>query len=137
MSSTALNLNKGRARVVLSLTPLIDVVFILLVFFMLVSQFATWRQVEMLPQASLGDQTAKLAPLIITVDARDTMTVNGQKVQGPSDAATKTTAILSEGQSVIVRPLEGATIQPVISIVEALTRADIKNIRVDNRGSQQ
>lgn len=36
-----------RRRLTISLTPLIDVVFILLVFFMLVSQFAEWKQYEL------------------------------------------------------------------------------------------
>lgn len=137
MRSTALNLNKGRSRVVLSLTPLIDVVFILLVFFMLVSQFTNWRQVEMTPQASLGNQSGDLLPLLITVGTNDTITVNGELVEGASDAAAKTVAAMSGGQTVIIQPLQGATIQPVVSLFEALAEADVKNVRVDGRGTGQ
>ncbi|GAB5502781.1 ExbD/TolR family protein [Pyruvatibacter sp.] len=137
MSSTALNLSKGRARVVLSLTPLIDVVFILLVFFMLVSQFATWREVEMRPQASLDEQTTDLAPLVITVDANNTVTINGRPVADAPDAASEAARTLSEGQTVILRPLEGTAIQPVISLLEALTHEDITNVRIDKQGPNQ
>jgi biopolymer transport protein ExbD len=137
MGSPALSLSKGRARVVLSLTPLIDVVFILLVFFMLVSQFATWRQVEMRPQATLGEHTTDLAPLIITLDANNTLTINGRLAEDASDAASEAARTLSEGQMVVLRPLEGTTIQPVISLLEALTDADVTNVRVDKQGSKQ
>lgn len=137
MGSPALSFGKGRARVVLSLTPLIDVVFILLVFFMLVSQFATWRQVEMRPQATLGEHTTDLPPLIITLDANNTLTINGRPAEDASDAASEAARTLSEGQTVILRPLEGTTIQPVISLLEALTDADVTNVRVDKRGSKQ
>lgn len=48
-----------RRRLSISLTPLIDVVFILLVFFMLASQFADWKAYE-LPTLSV-DTTATSA----------------------------------------------------------------------------
>ncbi len=137
MGNPALSLGKGRARVVLSLTPLIDVVFILLVFFMLVSQFANWRQVEMHPQASLGEQSTDLTPLVITVDANNTVTINGSRAADTADAALEAARTLSEGQTVILRPLEGATIQPVISLLEALTDADITDVRIDKQGPDQ
>ena len=38
---------QGRRRPLISLTPLIDVVFILLVFFMLASSFLDWRSIDL------------------------------------------------------------------------------------------
>lgn len=46
--------SKPRRRI--SLTPLIDVVFILLMFFMLTSSFVQWREID-LPQASVSQQS--------------------------------------------------------------------------------
>ena len=43
-----------RARIAPSLTPLIDVVFILLVFFMLASSFADERRVELQSASALS-----------------------------------------------------------------------------------
>ncbi|OOC09384.1 ExbD/TolR family protein, partial [Thioalkalivibrio halophilus] len=42
-----LDTGRPRRRNLISLTPLIDVVFILLVFFMLASSFLDWRAVEL------------------------------------------------------------------------------------------
>ncbi len=41
----------------ISLTPLIDVVFILLVFFMLVSNFSTWQEIELGLNSNQSQQT--------------------------------------------------------------------------------
>ncbi|MEM6945656.1 MAG: biopolymer transporter ExbD, partial [Pseudomonadota bacterium] len=38
--------NRPRKRLRISITPLIDVVFILLVFFMLASSFLDWRSIR-------------------------------------------------------------------------------------------
>lgn len=137
MTSPAITLTRRRSRVVLSLTPLIDVVFILLVFFMLVSQFTQWRAVEMLPEAALGTQLTDQAPKLITVDATGVFTVEGRRALTAYNAAELVQASLSPGQAVSVRPLQGAAIQPVVSVVEALTSEGIDNVRVDHQGGDR
>lgn len=135
MTSTAITLTRRRSRVVLSLTPLIDVVFILLVFFMLVSQFTPWRTVELLPEAATGSQTTDRMPLIITVDGAGVFTIGERELLTADKAADVVTVSLVPGQSVSIRPLEGATIQPVVSMVEALKRTGVKSVRVDQIGA--
>ena len=136
MSSQALFLNRRRSRVVLSLTPLIDVVFILLVFFMLVSQFTQWRQVEMIPEAALGSEITTVSPQLVTVGENGTYTFAGETVDLASVAAEKIKTSLVADQAVIVGP-RGATIQPVISIVEALKEAGVQNVSVDRHGADK
>jgi len=135
MTSTATTLTRRRPRVVLSLTPLIDVVFILLVFFMLVSQFTQWRAVEMLPEATIGSQTTDKTPLIVTVDATGVFALGDRELLTAAEAADVARVSLAPDQPVSVRPLEGAMIQPVVSIVEALKRSGVKSVRVDQGGA--
>lgn len=137
MNSLGLSLNRRRSRVVLSLTPLIDVVFILLVFFMLVSQFTQWRQVEMTPEATLGGETTSVSPVLVLVDESGSYTVSGETVRLAADAAQEVKASVKGDQAVIVRPLTGATIQPVVSIVEALKASGMQNVSVDRHGADQ
>ena len=137
MNSLGLSLNRRRSRVVLSLTPLIDVVFILLVFFMLVSQFTQWRQVEMSPEATLGGETTSISPVLVLVDESGSYTVSGETVHLAADAAQEVKASVKGDQAVIVRPLTGATIQPVVSIVEALKASGMQNVSVDRHGADQ
>ena len=137
MNSLGLSLNRRRSRVVLSLTPLIDVVFILLVFFMLVSQFTQWRQVEMSPEATLGGETTSISPVLVLVDESGSYTVSDETVRLAADAAQEVKASVKGDQAVIVRPLTGATIQPVVSIVEALKASGVQNVSVDRHGAGQ
>lgn len=56
-----MQLNRGitKRRQAISLTPLIDVVFILLLFFMLSSSFIPWRQINVsMPTATLSSDNA-------------------------------------------------------------------------------
>ena len=118
----------------LSLTPLIDVVFILLVFFMLVSQFTQWRQVEMIPEATLGSDAENNVPKLVLVAETGSYIVNGETLPLATDAAEAIKSSLKGGQAVVVRPLQGTTIQPVVSIIEALKTADVRNVSVDRHG---
>jgi len=55
---------QSRRRSVIGLTPLIDVVFILLLFFMLASNFSTERAVSVYSQAESGAATTSDAEIV-------------------------------------------------------------------------
>ena len=60
-----LDLSLPRRKQAISLTPLIDVVFILLLFFMLSSSFSQWRQIKL--PASSESQQASLEVITVTL----------------------------------------------------------------------
>lgn len=72
-----LEISKPRRRS-LSLTSLIDVIFLLLLFFMLTSTFSRFGEVE-LSGAERGQGAAEDAPLFLSVD-EDTLRLNGDGV---------------------------------------------------------
>ncbi|MEO0962450.1 MAG: biopolymer transporter ExbD [Pseudomonadota bacterium] len=126
---------RGRARVVLSLTPLIDVVFILLVFFMLVSQFASWRAIDIIPQVSSGVSTSMhQTTIVVTVESADAFLVDGDTYSDVSAAAIAALGLGEQDTSYLVRPGDDVAIQPVVDLVEAMTRAGINNLRVETEG---
>ncbi|MEQ8747055.1 biopolymer transporter ExbD [Pyruvatibacter sp.] len=131
MSTNVLSLKRPRPRVVLSLTPLIDVVFILLVFFMLVSQFTNWREIDLIPSAVLGDSTRDQATLTVTLTADGTIQIEGRTMANTREAigVIKARSLVSE--PIVVRPLDGVAIQPVITLMEALAGADVPNVTVE------
>lgn len=75
-----MSLSARRRRKRLSLTSLIDVIFLLLLFFMLSSTFSRFAEVEI---ATGGGQSASAAPtsslLFLRLGAED-MTLNGQPI---------------------------------------------------------
>lgn len=79
----ALQLNKGRALGLLDLTPMLDMVFNLLIFFMVVSQFASEeRDLKVrLPDGSEAmPMTARPRELFINIDDRGRYFVRSQQV---------------------------------------------------------
>jgi biopolymer transport protein ExbD len=121
----------GRTRVVLSLTPLIDVVFILLVFFMLVSQFAQWRIIDVTPVTSGDGPGIGKPPLIVTLAADGSAGVAGQHVTTVDEAVSMVRDTHADGQAVLIRPDESVAVQPVVDLVEALAVVGIQSINVE------
>ena len=64
----------------INLAPLIDVVFLLLIFFMVTTSFRDEVGIKIrLPEAS-GEAAAETQPLILTIDAEGTFYVNDRQV---------------------------------------------------------
>ena len=77
-------MNLGSARqeeLDVNITPLIDVVFLLLIFFMVSTTFERESEIEIvLPEAAATTTKAEDFVLEVTVDAEGTFFVNGQRV---------------------------------------------------------
>lgn len=100
-----------RPEVSINLTPLIDVVFLLLIFFMVSTSFSELTQLVVdLPEAEGSPATTDEA-LILTVDVAGNMTLNGESV--PND---------TRGLSLALRQhLSGNTDIPVTLSADAMT----------------
>ena len=100
-----------RPEVSINLTPLIDVVFLLLIFFMVSTSFSELTQLVVdLPEAEGSPATTDEA-LILTVDVAGNMTLNGESV--PND---------TRGLSLALRQhLSGNTDIPVTLLADAMT----------------
>lgn len=73
-----LEIRRPRRRT-LSMTSLIDVIFLLLLFFMLTSTFSRFGELELSGAAPGGAATARDAPLFLSVDAA-ALRLNGQSM---------------------------------------------------------
>jgi len=76
------NIGSGRKEELdVNITPLIDVVFLLLIFFMVSTTFERESEIEIvLPQAAANAVPAEDAALEVTIDAEGTFYVNGKRV---------------------------------------------------------
>lgn len=86
-------------RRALSLTSLIDVIFLLLLFFMLSTTFTRTAELPLVAAGS-GTALAQTAPLFLRL-AADDLSVNGQSV-GLEDVAQRITELAEEQAQVIV-----------------------------------
>ena len=119
----------ARRRNLVSLTPLIDVVFILLIFFMLVSNFMDWHAISLSTAEHAGStDNAELLPIVVEFDQRG-LQVAGELFELPAlvdHLAGELSA--SPQRPVLIRPAQGIVVQDVVTVLDRLTGAGISGI---------
>tara|TARA_B100000965_G_scaffold37594_1_gene27747 strand:+ start:1107 stop:1514 length:408 start_codon:yes stop_codon:yes gene_type:complete len=124
---------KTGRRALISLTPLIDVVFILLVFFMLASSFLDWRSVTLDAPQETGRSSSMEQALLIEV-RRDGLRLAGETLSLENIARRAARAIAEKADRVVlVRPDDGVPVQDVVMVVDALAAAGVGNLSLIRR----
>lgn len=110
----------------IGLTPLIDVVFILLVFFMLASSLLDWRGIE-LSTGSGAAAEPSVPPIKVTVLTDGSIRYQGETYPDPAQAAARIKTRIDNGEAsaVVVEPDSGVTLGPTIAAFDALAGAGI------------
>lgn len=105
-------------RRAVTLTPLIDVIFLLLLFFMLSSTFSRFGEIE-IAGASGGAASAQTHPVFMQL-REDGLTVNGRPME-PVQAVAELKRLAGQGAtSVILSVRERATSQQLVDAVTAI-----------------
>jgi biopolymer transport protein ExbD len=124
-----ITLERKRNAVKLSLTPLIDVVFILLIFFMLESDFLRPYVMELAQQGG-GERNASAKTTPILIELREDQTVWLNKAEYSMGSVE--TAIFELGpdsKSPVVLAFDpGVPLQRAVSIIDILQRRGLLNI---------
>jgi len=116
---------QARRKTIISLTPLIDVVFILLVFFMLASSFLDWRTVSLDTRAARTSAApSEATPFVVQVRG-DTLALNGTSITLET-LVRQAQARRPADQPVSLQPLGATPVQPVIRVLDALYGAGVQ-----------
>ncbi|MDG4721556.1 MULTISPECIES: ExbD/TolR family protein [Thalassospira] len=119
--------NRGSTPMI-GLTPLIDVVFILLIFFMLASSFLDWKGFEMSVSITDGKSTRQsdVRPVTVNVDANGGLSINGEAVA----LSGLVTALQRDhnGSPVRLRPVNGAYLQHLVDVMDTLGRGGVTDV---------
>jgi len=112
-----------------SLTPMIDVVFLLLVFFMLAARFGGDMA---LPLAAAGGDTAGYdgPPRLVSVQAEGALTLNGRAVALNDLAARLAPLMDAPDDMVVLRPKGAATVQELVRVADTLRAAGLSRLIV-------
>ncbi|HIF18766.1 MAG TPA: biopolymer transporter ExbD [Cycloclasticus sp.] len=116
----------------LNLTPLIDVVFLLLIFFMVTTTFDRETQLKIeLPQAS-GETKKALDVLEISIDSKSRFYINEQEVVNSGldtiKKALKQAAGDKQNPPLLISADGQATHQSVITVLDAASQLGFVNI---------
>ena len=103
-----------------SLTPMIDVVFLLLIFFMLSARFGIDQGIAIGSGANVS-ATYSGPPRLVDVAAQG-VRLNGVDIVEAELAAALRGLMQSEGDTVVVRPLPGADVQRMVDVIAQLRR---------------
>ncbi|MEM7529876.1 MAG: biopolymer transporter ExbD [Pseudomonadota bacterium] len=120
--------NRPRKRLRISITPLIDVVFILLVFFMLASSFLDWRSIRLSSAGAPGAASSVEGALLVD------LTAEGPRLSGERmDLATLETRIAERvaekpDQRVLVRPASAVDMQRMVLLLDSIAAAGVRDI---------
>ncbi|HVW39642.1 MAG TPA: biopolymer transporter ExbD [Pirellulales bacterium] len=132
-------IKKSNALGRLNLTPMIDVVFLLLIFFLVATKFEEQeRELDVvLPQASEAmPLTAKPKELFVNIDREGRYVVNGQQHNDVALLATLQQAAASNPgrQTVIIRADKRCVWQFVVNVMNLCNKARIRDYRVTTDG---
>lgn len=117
---------RSRRRLI-SLTPLIDVVFILLVFFMLASSFLDWRSIAL--NAPAGRTGSGMEGAILVRVGTSSLDLNGEPLDiNQLGERVRTYLARDPEQSVVVRPEAGVALQRLVTVLDRLAESGGRNI---------
>ena len=110
------------------LTPMIDVVFLLLVFFMLAARFGTPGAVT-LTAAGGGGAVYDGPPRLVELTG-DGIRLNGVAVTQAALPAALAPLMTDPGDVVLLRPRDGATVQALVALSDTLRDAGLTHLAV-------
>ncbi len=132
-----MNLRRGRHREEpeLNLAPLIDVVFLLLIFFMVTTTFVREAELDIaLPESSAARETAAPEAVEVSVGADGTYYVGEQALinRRPETLAKALREALEAdgGERVVVRAAAQAPHEAVVGALDGVGRAGVERVSI-------
>jgi biopolymer transport protein ExbD len=131
----AIQLKKGRALDALNLTPLIDVVFLLLIFFLVATRFAQDDRelpVQLPSAASAVPMTMEPNELVVNVDASGDYMVRGERtsLQRIEGILTQAVANNPVNQMVIIRGDKNVAFQSIVAVMDLCTKVKVPSYKI-------
>lgn len=114
----------ARKRSLISLTPLIDVVFILLVFFMLASSFMEWKVIDLTADTSESSTAPSETESLLLLVSQHRIRLNEKEMPLNSAIQTIETHLNQHPDQVLqIQPEKDTPLQPVVDVLDALHAA--------------
>lgn len=117
----------AKKGVKLSLTPLIDVVFLLLIFFMLASTFSRFSSLPLAVKSGQGQTTLNKNFILLRVGKDGAVDINGESVSSENLITRIDQLAVTADMKLVVKPREESTVQDLVTVLEKVRQSKIKN----------
>ncbi len=123
---------RRRSSQIPNLTPLIDIVFLLLVFFMLTSHFVQEQSIEIdLPVAKSGEAIQEDSELELVINAAGQFLIDSHFIDEQSlEAVLREKLQHRDNRQVRVRGDRGAPLGRAVLVLDAARRAGAENVDI-------
>jgi len=135
LDANSVNADLRGRRPLISLTPLIDVVFILLVFFMLASSFSTEQVIEMLtPSATQSAPDGQAGAALVRLSPGGRLDLNGEPLTRAKLAERVAAWSVSEQpRRYLLQPDDGVTAQQAVHVMDLLKSSGAGSVSLTRR----
>ena len=124
----------------LALTSMLDVIFLLLCFFVTVSVFSQWEsEISIkLPSAKTADEPERMpGEIILNVDQKGGVKVNGQAMSlADIEARLSRLSKFYPGQPVIIRADKETKYDDLVKVIDACRAGDVWNFSLATEGAK-
>jgi biopolymer transport protein ExbD len=118
-----------RPRQLISFTPLIDVVFILLLFFMLASSFLKWHSIDLNIPAETAAGTSQEGALLVRLHADGRLDLNGRPLSLVALGERVGEHLQRKPrQRILVQPERGVSVQRIVAVLDRLHGVGGRNV---------
>ena len=124
-----MHIAETRKRRTPSLTPMIDVVFLLLVFFMLASRFGMDMQIPLSIAGGSSGSAYEGQPRLVDITAEGLL-LNGNTIERSALPARLSALTSKPSDTIILRPKSGAKLQAMVQILGDLGDAGFTQVVV-------
>jgi biopolymer transport protein ExbD len=134
----SVQIKRSSAAGTLSLTPLIDVVFLLLIFFLVTSRFDEEERrlpIELPVATSAMPMTSRPREIAIDIDSEGRFYAAGQAVSEVDLETILRRAVTNnpDNQQVVIRADAGVPFQPVVSVMDMCNRTGVTDYSVTTK----
>ena len=114
-----------------SLTPMVDVVFLLLIFFMLVARFGVDKVIDINLPSALGQSSQyEGAPRLVEIKSGNIVSLNGAQISLDQLSSKLSQLMPSPNALIIVRSSAEANTQDLLDVLLYLKSEKIMNVSV-------
>ena len=118
----------------INLTPLIDVVFLLLIFFMVSTTFDTTSQLKItLPEASQNKTTNAKAPLNLMIDAKGQFFLNARELSSQNAQALSFAlqrVLDGSDRPIVIQSDAASPVQSLVTAMDVVARIGLTQVSI-------